>query len=693
MEHPFLDPSFTPAWSQLVPEVLVADIKEAIRRGEAQLEAIIKVPPAQADYTNTFGALEQATRAVGRPWGRVSDLEGMMNTPTLRAAHAEAQPLVTRFFTSITFNEPLWQVLRAYGESPAARDLEPVFRRHVDEVMADFREAGADLPQAKKDRLIALEEELSKLTSDFQNNALDATNAFELLVTDPARLAGLPESAREAAREDARAKGHGTDAEPVWRFTLQAPSYLAVMRHAEDDSLRREIWQAYGDIAKAEPHNNYPVIQRILSLRHEKAQLLGKEHFADVVLARRMAKNGAEALKFVKELEERTQPAFHREIANLETFKAADTGEPVAPLKPWEIAFWSERMRRRRSGFDPEALRPYFSVEAVLRGLFELCEELFGVSVVEIKGAAKPETWHPEVGFYELRDRATGRHLGSFYTDWHPRETKRSGAWLSPMVSGERQADGLPGPHLGVMCGNLTKPVGNKPALLTHDEVETVFHEFGHCLHHLLSEVPVPSLSGTSVAWDFVELPSQILENWTWERVGLDRFARHYETGEPLPAALFEQLLQTRTFQAAMYQIRQLSFGLTDLSLHMEYAPLPEAERPELEAWWRELNAALLIPVDGPPARSNLCNFGHLFSDPVGYAAGYYSYKWAEVLEADAFTRFRSEGITNPETGAAFRAAILARGNSAEPDQLFRDFMGRDPDPEALLQRLDLVEA
>jgi oligopeptidase A len=677
----------------MTPSALLPDIKEAIRQAEQQLEAIAAVRPEKATYENTYGALEAAARTVGRPWGRVSDLEGMVNTPALREAHAEAQPLVTRFFTSITFNQPLWEALRRFGESEAAKALEPVYLRHVEEVMADFREAGADLPQAKKDRLIALEEELSKLTSDFQNNALDAINAFELLITDPARLAGLPESAIEAAREDARVKGHGSEESPVWRFTLQAPSYLAVMRHADDEALRREIWQAYGDVAKGGEFDNYPVVQRILTLRHEKAQLLGKPHFADVVLARRMAKSGAEALQFVKDLEARTQPAFRREIATLEDFKAKQTGATMGPLKPWEIAYWSEKMRRAQCGFDPEALRPYFSVDAVLGGLFELCEEVFGISVVEIKGEAKPETWHPEVGFYELRDRQSGRHLGSFYTDWHPRETKRSGAWLSPMSSGERQADGLPGPHLGVMCGNLTKPVGGKPALLTHDEVETVFHEFGHCLHHLLSEVPVPSLSGTSVAWDFVELPSQIMENWTWERSGLDRFARHYQTGEALPEELFEQLLQTRTFQAAIYQIRQLSFGLTDLSLHMEYAAIPEAERPELESWWRELNANLLMPVDGPPARSNLTNFGHLFSNSVGYAAGYYSYKWAEVLEADAFTRFLAEGITNAATGAAFRSTILARGNSAEPDQLFRDFMGRDPDPEALLRRLDLVPA
>lgn len=691
MQHPFLDPQFTPSWSQLTPDRMVPDVSEAIRRAEAKLAAIAALDPSAATYENTFEGLEKATREVGLAWGRVSDLEGMCNTPALRAAHEVAQPLVTRFFAEITFNEPLWQVLRSFGESEAVARLEPVYQRHVAEVMADFREAGAELPRAKKDRLIALEETLSKLTSDFQNHALDALNAYELLVTDPAELAGLPPSAREAALEDAQSKGLGTAEEPVWRFTLQAPSFIAVMRNADHEPLREQLWRAFGAVGKVAPHDNYPLIQEILSLRHEKAELLGKKHFADVVLARRMAKNGAQALAFVQDLVAKTLPAFRREVATLEAFRAERTGEPCRHLKPWEIAYWSEKLRRSTLGFDPESLRPYFALDRVLTGLFELCETLFGISVVEVSGADKPETWHPEVSFFELRDTASGRHLGSFYTDWYPRETKRSGAWLSPMRTGERGADGLPGPHLGVMCGNLSRPTKGKPALLTHDEVETVFHEFGHCLHHLLSESPVVSLAGTNVPWDFVELPSQILENWTWERSGLDLFARHYETGEPLPDDLYDQLLATRTFQAGMGQIRQLSFGLTDLSLHQTYGALPADQRPDLEAWWRALNADLLIPVEGPEPRSSLTNFGHVFSDPVGYAAGYYSYKWAEVLEADAFSRFRAEGVTNSATGQAFRETVLAKGNTDEPDVLFRAFMGRDPDPDALLQRLALA--
>jgi len=688
--HPFLDPSFEIAWSQLTPEHIVPDMREAIRRAEAKIHDIATRDPAELSYENTFDAFDRVVSDVSEAWTKVSHLEGTMNTPAFRERFYEAQPLVTRFLSGLTFNEALWATLKTFGESPQAEALDPLHRRHVSEVMADFRESGADLPKDKKDRLLAIDEKLSRLTSDFQNNALDSLNSFEWILRDEAELAGLPPSAIEAAREDALNRKLGTPEAPVWRFTLHAPSFMPVMRFAEHVPLRKAMWEAFRKVASEAPHDNEPLILEILGLRHEKAGLLGKEHFADVVLERRMARNGAHAVDFVRDLQAKTQPAFQRECARLQAFKAEALGSDLQPLDPWELAYWSEKMQREVSGLDPEALRPYFSKDAVLAGLFQLSEELFGIEVKERTGPEKPEVWHPEVGFYDVRDRASGRHLGSFYTDWHPRDSKRSGAWLGPLHTGRSRPDGSLEPNLAVMCGNMSRPAGGKPALLSHDEVETIFHEFGHCLHHLLSEVPVPALAGLSVPWDFVELPSQLLENWCWDREGLDRFARHYETGEPLPESLFQQLLKTKTFQAALGQMRQLSFGLTDLALHIDY--VRSAEKPDLEAWWRTLNAEMAIPTTVEP-RSNLRNFGHLFSSPVGYAAGYYSYKWAEVLEADAFSRFQAEGIANPKTGMDFRKKVLARGNSVPPERLFEDFMGRAPDPEALLRRLGLIEA
>ncbi len=674
----------------MTPDHIVPDMQEAIRRAEIAIQKIAGADRSKLSYENTFAAFEDAVNGVSEPWGKVSHLESTLNTPEFRTAHFEAQPLVTRFLSGLTFNEPLWHTLRAFGESPGTSTLDPLQKRHVAEVMEDFREAGADLAKEKKERLLTIDEHLGRITSEYQNNALDSLNSFEWLIEDQAALKGLPDSALDAAREDALAKGHGSEEIPVWRFTLQAPFFVPVMRYAENVPLRREMREAFIQVASKAPHDNEPFIQEILSLRQEKAELLGKSNFAEVVLARRMARDGGSALGFVRDLEKKTQAAFKRECAELEAYKARATGESPAPLDPWDIAYWSEKMSREVSGLDPESLRPYFSMEAVLKGLFQLSERLFDIRVTERPADQKPETWHPEVGYYDVHDASSGRHLGSFYTDWHPRDTKRSGAWLMPLRTGRPRPDGSLEPNLGVMCGNMSRPTKSKPALLSHDEVETVFHEFGHCLHHLLSEVPVPGLAGISVPWDFVELPSQILENWCWDREGLDLFARHYQTGEPLPEELYQQLLKTRTFQAGMAQMRQLSFALTDLSLHLEYAL--QVEREELETWWRRINAELVIPST-TEAHSNLRNFSHLFSNPVGYASGYYSYKWAEVLEADAFSRFQKEGITNPQTGADFRRTILARGNSVPAETMFRDFMGRDPDPNALIRRLGLADS
>ncbi|HEX2100058.1 MAG TPA: M3 family metallopeptidase, partial [Candidatus Synoicihabitans sp.] len=420
----------------------------------------------------------------------------------------------------------------------------------------------------------------------------------------------------------------------------------------------------------------------------EEARLLGRPHFADHVLQRRMAKTGARALEFIEDMQRRAAAAFARECRELEEYKARCTGQPIQRLKAWEVSYWAEKLRRERYAFDDEALRPYLPMDRVIPGLFELARRVFSLRIVE-RPAGAVEVWHPEVKFYDLFHAESGRHLGSFYADWHPRESKRGGAWMGYLITGGPGADGSRRPHLGYICGNLTPPAAGRPALLTHREVETIFHEFGHLLHHLLGEVEVKSLNGVNVAWDFVELPSQIMENWCWERESLDLFARHHETGDAIPAEVFDRMIAARNFRSACTTMRQVQFAKLDLLLHTTTAQFLEGD---FEAKARAAVADTMIPTE-PPARTILLRFGHLFSDPVGYAAGYYSYKWAEVLDADAFTRFKREGIFNPQTGADFVRHILSRGNSADPAELYRAFMGREPDLTALLVRSGLASA
>ena len=548
-----------------------------------------------------------------------------------------------------------------------------------------FLAAGADLPADKRARLEALQSELAQLTQKYSENVLDATNAWQVVVEDESRLAGLPEHARAAARRSAESKGLGSAAKPAWRFTLHMPSQEPVMIYAENESLRREMWSAATAVGAQTPHDNTDLVRRILELRAEKAALLGQAHFAELVIQRRMAKSAERALGFVEDMKNRAKPAFAQECRDLEEFKARSLGQPVGVLKAWEVGFWAEKLRKERYAFDEEALRPYLPMDRVIAGLFTLAQRVFGLRIAE-RPPGTVETWHPEVKFYDMHD-ARGRHVGSFYADWHPRESKRGGAWMGYLVTGGPTADGGRAPHLGYICGNMTPPAGGKPALLTHREVETIFHEFGHLLHHLLGEVEIKSLNGVNVAWDFVELPSQILENWTWERESLDLFARHHETGAPIPEEIFRKMTAARNFRSACAVMRQMQFAQMDLLLHVRTA---EFLAGDIEVKVRTEIADCMVPTE-PPQRPVMKRFTHIFADPVGYAAGYYSYKWAEVLDADAFSKFKAEGIFNARTGAAFVEHILSKGNSADPMELYRAFMGRDPDLGPLLIRSGLA--
>jgi oligopeptidase A len=691
--HPFLAPDFHVRWSTLVPEAVEPDIRHALEIAKQNIEAICAQDPAVATFESTFLAYEKSCEELNRGWGRLNHLDSVSDSPAQREALGRMLPEVTDFYSSLALNDRLWAVIKAAGESPEITTLTPVQRRFVDETLADFRNSGADLPPAEKERIAAIEAELSKLTKEYSEHVLDSTNAWELIITDETKLAGLPESAKAGAAANARAKGH----ENAWRFTLQFPSMFPIMQHLHDDDIRRQVWEASSKVGGYGEFDNTALVWRILELRHEKAEILGHEHFADLTLLRRMAKSGETALKFIESFHARIHPAFLAEYKQLAQYKAAKSGQPVGPLEPWEVAYWSEKQRQENYDFDEEALRPYFPVDGVMAGMFEIASRLFGITIRELETVfiessnSQPstlnpqlvETWHPEVKFYEIHDSKTAAHLGSFYADWHPRESKRGGAWMNSLHTGA-----LGEPHLGLIIGNMSPPVDGKPALLTHREVETIFHEFGHLLHGLLSEVSVKSLAGTNVPWDFVELPSQIMENFCWDRESLDLFARHFETEEPIPEDLFVKMIAAKNYLSASVFMRQLAFAKLDLELHIH---LSDHLGKDLDAVDREVLADYLAPLK-TPSPSMMRRFGHLFSSPTGYAAGYYSYKWAEVLDADAFTRFQTEGVLNSETGAAFREHILSKGNSVPPDELYRRFMGRDPDQEPLLVRAGLAE-
>lgn len=679
--NPFLLPAFHIPWSQLAADLIQPAIEQALQRAQAAVDEIAARDLASLTFENTFLALEHATEELNLAWGKVTHLQSVADSPALREAHNAMLPHVSTFYARIPLNAALWQRLKAFSETDAAQALTGIRRRFVDETVADFRQAGADLPEEKRARLETLQAELAQLTQKYSENVLDATNAWQLVVTDESRLAGLPAHAKAAARRSAEAKGVAG-----WRFTLHMPSQEPFMTYLEDVELRRQMWEAAVAIGAQEPLDNRALVRRILELRAEKAALLGRAHFADLVLERRMAKSGAHALEFLADLQRRAAPAFDRECRELEEFKADRMGHPPARLAPWEIAYWSEKLRQARYDFDEEVLRPYFPMDRVIAGLFEIASRVFRLRIAE-RAVGAVETWHADVRFYDVQD-ARGRHVGSFYADWYPRESKRGGAWMNYLVTGGPQADGSRLPHLGLICGNLTPPAADRPALLTHREVQTIFHEFGHLLHHLLGEVEIKSMNGVNVAWDFVELPSQILENWCWEREGLDLFAWHFETGAPIPADIFEKMIAARNFRSAVVTMRQLAFATMDLRLHTHKAGFPAVG--EMEAWVRSLIAECLVPTE--PASPTIVNrFTHVFADPVGYAAGYYSYKWAEVLDADAFTRFKREGIFNPVVGAEFVDHVLSRGNSDDPAQLFQRFMGRAPELNALLVRSGLA--
>ena len=673
-------------WSTITPEAALTHIPALIESAKSDLETIKLCAPS---YKDTVLAMDQVTEGVSRAWNLIQHLNSVCNTDEMRQAIQTLQPQISDFFSAIFIDEGLWRV---FQQATADRsDLNAEQLRHVEETEMAFRSNGALLSEGEKEKLIQLNRDLAATTQKFSNNVLDDKQRWELILDDENRLAGLPESSKQAARQMAFSKGYGSEDVPKWRFTLDYPSYIPVMRYAEDADLRKEMFSAMSAVGRNEGFNNLPVIQQILNLRQEKAKLLGFDHFPDMVLKSRMAQKGESALAFVEDLFTKTKSAFDVEVSELEAYKASVTGEPVGRLNPWDAAYFAERMQNELCDVSDEELRPYFTVDASMDGFFQLAKQLFGIDITRVSGDktgtdgdAEFQVWHDNVRVYQIHDE-DGSYIGVFYADLFPREGKRGGAWMNPLYTASE--DGFGG-HIGLICGNFTPPMGDKPAQLLHREVQTIFHEMGHLLHHMLGKAEVPSLHGTSVAWDFVELPSQIMENWCWEKDLLQRFAKHIDTGEVISDALLEKMNRKRNFRAAAGQMRQLSFGKMDLSLHLTQQ---DWSAVDIDAFL----APLLEPYHTPYTEyfpTNVAQFGHLFSGPVAYASGYYSYKWAEVLDADAFSRFKNEGIFNGSVGREYRNTILSRGNTAAPDKLFRDFMGRDPDPEALLRRTGLLK-
>ena len=666
--NPLLSIAFFVPFDQVRAEHVEPGVAQLLADANQRIEAIVDDRAART-YANTMLALEKSTENLDYALSVVRHLEAVATSPELRAAWNAVEPETSAFYSRIPLNEGLWNQLKAFAATDEAKSLSGARLRFLTKTLDSFRRCGADLDVAGKTRLAEIDVELSKWTTKFSENVLDSTNSWELNITGEASLAGLPPSAMDAARQSAESKG-----QEGWRFTLQAPSFTPAITYLHDEAIREQLYRA--NIARGtEPErDNRPIIVRILELRREKSRLLGFSDFADFVVHDRMAHTGARAMAFLDDLKTRTDPAFARENAALEAFAGRK-------LNPWDVSYYSELQRRKLYEFDEEQLRPYFPAERVVEGMFAIVEKLYGI---QVRSRSDVPVWHPDVRYYEVHD-SDNLLLGAFYADWFPRETKRDGAWMDGFITGVDTPERFE-PHVGCVCGNLTPPIGDKPALLTHREVETIFHEFGHLLHHVLSRVEVKSLAGTAVAWDFVELPSQIMENWCWEREALDMFARHYQTDAPVPEDLFRKMVDARTYRGANVQMRQLGFGFVDLKLHREYDPARDGDV------FRYARAILqqFNPAPLPEDYAMIAAFTHLFASPVGYGAGYYSYKWAEVLDADAFTRFRNEGIFSREAGSAFRKYILSKGDSADPADLYRMFMGRDPDPNALLARSGL---
>lgn len=675
--NPLLQDFDLPPYSQIKPEHVEPAIDSILADSRVAITELLKTQQASPSWDGLVLALDELNARLGRAWGPVSHLNAVCNNAELRAAYEACLPKLSEYWTEMGQNKPLFEAYDALAKSPAAAGFDVAQKTILDHALRDFRLSGIDLPAEQQKRYGEIQMKLSELASRFSNQLLDATQAWTKHITDEAALAGLTDSAKAQMAQAAQAKELDG-----WLITLEFPSYYAVMTYADDRALREEVYTAYCTRASdqgpnAGQHDNGPVMAEILDLRQELARLLGFAHYSELSLASKMAESTEQVLHFLRDLAVRSKPFAEQDLAELKAF-AAEQG--VQDLASWDVGYFSEKLRQQRYSISQEEVRAWFPIDKVLSGLFAIVQKLYGIEINELK---EFDTWHPDVRLFEIREN--GAHVGRFFFDLYARANKRGGAWMDGARDKRRAADGsLVSPVANLVC-NFTPAVGGKPALLTHDEVTTLFHEFGHGLHHLLTRVEHAGASGINgVAWDAVELPSQFMENWCWEPEGLALISGHYETGEALPQALLDKMLAAKNFQSGLMMVRQLEFSLFDFELHATHGD-GRSVLQVLEGIRDE------VAVVRPPAFNRFANsFAHIFAG--GYAAGYYSYKWAEVLSADAFSKFEEEGVLNPATGRAFREAILARGGSQEPMVLFVDFRGREPSIDALLRHLGLSQ-
>jgi oligopeptidase A len=683
LNNPLLDFSGLPRFSDIKPEHVGPAIDQLIAKARA---AMLAAEAAPATWDSFVRPLEDATERLSRAWGQIEHLHAVLDTPPLREAYNASLPKITQFWTELGQNQRLFEKYRELKAAPEFASLTAARKKLVENALRDFRLGGAELPAESKPRYAAIQEELASLAAKFSENLLDATNAYKLVIEDERRLAGIPADTLQAAREAAE-----KDGKAGWQFTLHMPSYWPVMQYAEDRALRETLYRASAtrasEFGKTELDNT-PLIARILKLRQEDAKMLGYDNFAQVSLVPKMADSPRQVLEFLADLARRARPFAEKDLAELKQFAATELG--IAQLESWDLGYAAEKLRNRRYAFSDQEVKQYFPETQVIPGLFKLVETLYGVRIAE----SKAPVWHEDVRFFEIRGAAgenAGELVGQFYLDLYARDTKRGGAWMDGAISRKRLGNSIQTPLTYLNC-NFSRPVGGKPALFTHDDVITLFHEFGHGLHHMLTRVEDLGVAGINgVEWDAVELPSQFMENFCWEWDVLRHMTRHVDSGEPLPRALFDKMLAAKNFQSGLDMLRQLEFSLFDMRLHDDFDPSGKRSAQELLDEVRSEVAVLT-----PPAWNRFPNsFGHIFGG--GYAAGYYSYKWAEVLSADAYSAFEemrsSKGVLDPETGARFRDEILAVGGSRPAAESFRAFRGREPSVDALLRHSGMIPA
>ena len=675
--NPLLQDFDLPPYSVIRPEHVEPAVDAILADSRVAIAQLLSQQSAAPSWSGLVLPLDELGARLSRAWSPVSHLNAVCNNAQLRTAYEACLPKLSEYWTEIGQNRGLFEAYQALASGPEAAGFDVAQKTILEHALRDFRLSGIDLPPAGQQRYGAIQMKLSELASSFSNQLLDATQAWTKHISDEAALAGLTDSAKAQMAQAAAAKELDG-----WLISLEFPSYYAVMTYADDRALREELYAAYCTRASDQGPNagqfdNGPLINEILDLRQELAQLLGFSHYSALSLAGKMAESTEQVLTFLRDLAVRSKPFAARDLQELQAF-AAEQG--LSDLQSWDVGYYSEKLRQQRYSISQEQVRAWFPIDKVLSGLFAIVEKLYGIQIKELSGF---DSWHPDVRLFEINEH--GQHVGRFFFDLYARANKRGGAWMDGARDQRRAANGeLISPVANLVC-NFTPAVNGQPALLTHDEVTTLFHEFGHGLHHLLTRVEHAGASGINgVAWDAVELPSQFMENWCWEPEGLALISGHFETGEPLPQDLLEKMLAAKNFQSGLMMVRQIEFSLFDFELHATHGD-GRSVLEVIESIRSE------VSVLRPPAYNRFANgFAHIFAG--GYAAGYYSYKWAEVLSADAFSKFEEEGVLNAETGRAFREAILARGGSQEPMQLFVDFRGREPSIDALLRHSGLTE-